>query len=104
VIVPGSGIIGFPIVCEARPRPVPVDIPIEIPRKDNPPPLAMPPARACGAETAGTGSLHGGTPAESSVAGRNVVLPPTGEPGSDAASTVAGASAAPRAATGASAP
>jgi len=46
VILLGIGIIGFPLVFETRPRPIPIDIPIEIPRKDNAPPLAMPPARS----------------------------------------------------------
>jgi DedD protein len=45
VVLLGIGVIGFPLVFETRPRPVPIDIPIEIPRKDNAPPLAMPPAR-----------------------------------------------------------
>ena len=39
------GVIGFPLVFETQPRPIPVDIPIEIPRKDGAPALAMPPAR-----------------------------------------------------------
>ena len=39
------GVIGFPLVFETQPRPIPVDIPIVIPRKDGAPPLAMPPAR-----------------------------------------------------------
>lgn len=37
-----AGIIGFPLLFETQPRPVPVDLPIEIPRKENAPPLAMP--------------------------------------------------------------
>ena len=37
-----AGIIGFPLLFETHPRPIPVDLPIEIPRKDNVPPLAMP--------------------------------------------------------------
>ena len=40
------GVIGFPLVFETQPRPIPVDIPIELPRKDGAAPLAMPPARA----------------------------------------------------------
>jgi DedD protein len=40
------GVIGFPLVFETQPRPIPVDIPIVIPRKDGAPPLAMPPSRA----------------------------------------------------------
>ena len=40
------GVIGFPIVFETQPRPIPVDIPIEVPRKDGAAPLVMPAARA----------------------------------------------------------
>lgn len=39
------GVIGFPLVFETRPRPIPIDIPIEIPRKDTAPALVMPPVR-----------------------------------------------------------
>lgn len=39
------GIVGFPLVFETQPRPIPVDIPIVIPRKDGAPALVMPPAR-----------------------------------------------------------
>lgn len=40
-----AGVIGLPLVFETQPRPIPVDIPIEIPRKDGAPALPMPPAR-----------------------------------------------------------
>jgi DedD protein len=46
VVLLGIGIVGFPLVFETQPRPIPVDIPIEIPRKDNVPPLVAPPAPA----------------------------------------------------------
>ena len=36
-----AGIIGFPLLFETQPRPIPVDLPIEIPRKDGLPPLAI---------------------------------------------------------------
>ncbi|MFZ9429627.1 MAG: SPOR domain-containing protein [Burkholderiaceae bacterium] len=39
VVLLGVGIIGFPLVFQTQPRPIPVDIPIEIPRKENAPPL-----------------------------------------------------------------
>lgn len=39
------GVIGFPLVFETQPRPIPVDIPIEIPRKEGAPALAMPAPR-----------------------------------------------------------
>ena len=40
------GIIGFPLVFETQPRPIPVDIPIEVPRKEGAPALVMPVARS----------------------------------------------------------
>jgi len=42
VVLVVIGIIGFPLLFETQPRQIPVDIPIEIPRKENVPPLAMP--------------------------------------------------------------
>lgn len=45
------GIVGFPLVFETQPRPIPVDIPIEIPRKEGSAPLAMPPARGTAPRT-----------------------------------------------------
>lgn len=38
----GVGVIGFPLLFETQPRPIPVNIPIEIPRKDGAPPLVLP--------------------------------------------------------------
>ena len=40
------GIIGFPLLFETQPRPMPVDMPIEIPRRDGAPPLVAPAAPA----------------------------------------------------------
>lgn len=48
----GMGVIGFPLLFETQPRPVPVDIPIEIPAKDKLPPLVLAPAAAASAELA----------------------------------------------------
>ena len=48
----GIGVVGFPLVFETRPRPIPVDIPIEIPPKDGAPALAMPSARVSTAPAA----------------------------------------------------
>lgn len=36
------GVVGFPLIFETQPRPIPVDLPIEIPRKEGVPPLAVP--------------------------------------------------------------
>lgn len=48
----GIGVVGFPLVFETRPRPIPIDIPIEIPRKEGAPALAMPSARSPAAPAA----------------------------------------------------
>ena len=45
VVLVGIGIIGFPLVFETQPRPIPVDIPIDIPRKEGVPALVMPAPR-----------------------------------------------------------
>lgn len=42
VILLAVGVIGFPLVFETQPRPIAIDIPIEIPRKDAQLPLEMP--------------------------------------------------------------
>ena len=41
----GIGIVGFPLVFETQPRPIPVNIPIEVPPRDGAPALTMPAAR-----------------------------------------------------------
>ena len=53
IVLLAIGIIGFPLVFETQPRPIPVDVPIEIPRRDALPPLAMPPPRAATTRPAG---------------------------------------------------
>ena len=45
VVLLGIGVIAFPLLFETQPRPIPVDIAIEIPRKEGAPPLAVPPPR-----------------------------------------------------------
>jgi DedD protein len=56
IVLLAIGIIGFPLVFETQPRPIPVDIPIEIPRRDALPPLAMPPPRSTAARPAAPAS------------------------------------------------
>jgi DedD protein len=53
VVLLGIGIIGFPLLFETQPRPIPVDVKIDIPRKDAVPPLAMPPAATGGTRASG---------------------------------------------------
>ena len=48
----GVGVIGFPLLFETQPRPIPVDIPIEIPRKEGAPTLPLPPPRTASAAPA----------------------------------------------------
>ena len=54
IVLLAIGIIGFPLVFETQPRPIPVDIPIEIPKRDALPPLAAPPATGSGPAVAAT--------------------------------------------------
>ncbi len=42
VVLLGVGVVAFPLLFETQPRPIPVDIPIEIPSRDGVPPLALP--------------------------------------------------------------
>jgi len=51
IVLVGIGIIGFPLVFETQPRPIAVDIPIEVPRKEGAPPLVMPAARPPGSNS-----------------------------------------------------
>lgn len=41
-VLVGIGVIGFPLLFETQPRPIPVDLPIEIPRKEGAVPLTIP--------------------------------------------------------------
>ena len=54
VVLVVVGVIGFPLVFETQPRPIPVDIPIDIPRKDGLPALVMPQARVTSPSPAAT--------------------------------------------------
>ncbi|MCV2422912.1 SPOR domain-containing protein [Paucibacter sp. DJ2R-2] len=49
-VLVGVGVIGFPLVFETQPRPIPVDLPIQIPSKDGAAPLAIPQPRPAQAQ------------------------------------------------------
>ena len=71
----GVGIVGFPLLFETQPRPIPVNIPIEIPRKDGLTPLQLPAAApalapASGAVVAAAPALPAEAPAEPVVPAR----------------------------------
>ena len=79
VVLVGIGIIGFPLVFETQPRPIAVDIPIDIPRKDGAPALVMPPARVPALSGAGAGAGVGTAadrPSESAAASPAPGTPP----------------------------
>jgi DedD protein len=42
VVLLGLGVVAFPLLFETQPRPIPVDIAIQIPSRDGAPPLALP--------------------------------------------------------------
>ena len=75
------GVIGFPLVFETQPRPIPVDIPIDIPRKDGAPPLAMPSTRPVATAPAANPPVVAPAPRDDvitesrSEAGREVTAP-----------------------------
>ncbi|MBV8034450.1 SPOR domain-containing protein [Roseateles sp.] len=41
-VLVAAGVVGFPLIFETQPRPIPVDLPIDIPRKETAPPLVVP--------------------------------------------------------------
>lgn len=86
VVLVGVGIIGFPLVFETQPRPIPVDIPIEMPRKEGAPPLVMPAGR--------TSTGVATTPAAPATSGRPTPAEAITEPRADAGRGVAASAAA----------
>ena len=75
------GVVGFPLLFDSQPRPIAIDIPIEIPGKNTVKPLAMPalpsPAQATTAPAASaavTGSLSDKVAAASSLSSKEEIL------------------------------
>jgi DedD protein len=57
-VLVGVGIIGFPLLFETQPRPIAVDIPIEISARDGVPPLKLPPEKGSAVNaTRGAGAV-----------------------------------------------
>jgi DedD protein len=73
------GVIGFPLVFETQPRPVSVDIPIEVPRREGAVPLVMPAARppAAPASVAPAATPSAVITESRDEAGREVVATPS---------------------------
>lgn len=68
VVLVLAGVVGFPLLFDTQPRPVAVDIPIEIPDRNKvkplpPPPAAAPSAPAAAAEPAASGKVAQPAPA-----------------------------------------
>jgi DedD protein len=94
----GVGVIGFPLLFETQPRPIPVDIPIEIPRKEGAPTLPLPPPRTASAAPAVARVSSGVTTNESArpAASASAPVAVRSEPArSEAATTPTPAKAAP---------
>ncbi|HEX2540268.1 MAG TPA: SPOR domain-containing protein [Caldimonas sp.] len=101
IVLLAIGIIGFPLVFETQPRPVPIDIPIEIPRRDSMPPLAVPQSRPGPSQDATAARVAPRTDAiaieSRAEAGRDVTPAPA--PADRSASRVAAAAVPPAAAS-----
>jgi DedD protein len=89
------GVIGFPLVFETQPRPIPVDIPIEMPRRENSAPLAMPPLRpraATGVDGA-SAPLADNSARQPSAAPSDVITETSEDAGSEVAASAPAAAA-----------
>lgn len=79
-VLVGLGVIGFPVLFDTQPRPIPADIPIDIPDRNKVAPLAVPSSGAGGVSL--SASRVSASAAASSAAGRATgsasVSPPAG--------------------------
>ena len=89
VVLLTIGVIGFPLLFESQPRPIPVDIPIEIPKPDGAPALSLPAPRADAANASSQ------TASESTVASGVVTRDAPAEPMPAAETVVASAPSTP---------
>jgi DedD protein len=81
IVLVAAGVIGFPLVFETQPRPIPLDIPIEIPRRDGAPALVMPAARRAAAPASGVAAPRDDVITEAkSDAGRELPPPAASSP------------------------
>jgi DedD protein len=81
VVLLGIGVVAFPLLFETEPRPIPVDLPIEVPRKEGLPPLVVPPpgggASRSGRVEPGPAPSTAGEPAAETVAPQTTDAPTT---------------------------
>lgn len=101
----GAGIVGFPLLFETQPRPINVDLPVIVPRKDAVPPLTPPKARPQAA--APTESAEPPVPAGSaarSARPESVITETRADAGREVPAQQAASAASPAKAAAASAP
>jgi DedD protein len=85
----GVGIIGFPLLFETQPRPIAVDIPIEIPARESAPPLKPPPPKPAAATPRAAGPVVAETAADAPAGPPQAASVPASPPPSDASSAPA---------------
>ncbi|NML15500.1 SPOR domain-containing protein [Azohydromonas sp. G-1-1-14] len=76
VVLLALGIVGFPLLFETQPRPLPVEVTIEIPRKDGGAPLVLPSRTAPITESAQDAGREVQAPTPAASAPAAAVLPP----------------------------
>lgn len=76
VVLLGVAVIGFPLLFETQPRPIPVDLPIEIPKKENARPLAPSRPSRAGEAASPSGRASSARGGESRSQGSEAVLLP----------------------------
>jgi DedD protein len=90
------GVIGFPVLFDTQPRPIPVDIPIEIPARHTPAPVAKPAASASSAPAAKPpAAASAALPARDGLGSREEVVEASPKPAPVAAPVPAPVAAAP---------
>lgn len=83
-VLVAAGVVGFPLIFETQPRPIPVDLPIDIPRKETAPALTVPTreplAQAEPASTPTPAPAVATAPAEQPVVDKPVAEKPQDKP------------------------
>jgi DedD protein len=97
------GVVGFPMLFDTQPRPIPVDVPIEIPDRGRVAPLVVP-ARQAEADQAKPNSAVPATGAPSKTSGERLVASATLGDGEEIVSSAPSRSVAPKATAPASSP
>lgn len=98
-----AGVIGFPLIFDNQPRPIPIDLPIDIVDKNKVKPLTLPPAGSAQAVApeAAAAPPAAATPAAGVKPPVAAIEPAAATPGAEAAGTGMGKSAGASAGTGA---